>query len=187
MKDSEGYGILHPGHRSIRIKGLSYTQPGFYFLTICSEQRKNIFGKIIKGKVSPLPLGFIVQECWLGIPLHFALTKVHDFVVMPNHVHGIIEIVAELGCSSAAPLRPKTPQRAVAAGSIGAMVRSFKAAVTKRARQELNFRSDIWQRNYFERILRDAEEIAKARRYIAENPQHWEIDKENPDAGEGKY
>ena len=97
---------------------------------------------------------------------------------MPNHLHGIVEICAKLGRSSAAPLRGNL---AVPPGSLGAIVRSFKAAATKRVGEELRLRVPLWQRNYFEAVVRDGEESSNAVRYIEENPARWEWDRENPE------
>jgi putative transposase len=125
------------------------------------------------------PDGLIVDECWVAIPLHFGPTRLHEFVIMPNHLHGIVEICTKVGRSSAAPL-PVT-DAAVQAGSLGAIVRSFKAVATKRIRERFNKSAPVWQRNYFERVIRDAEEFSAARRYILENPARWEWDRENPE------
>jgi REP element-mobilizing transposase RayT len=95
-------------------------------------------------------------------------------------LHGFVEIIAELGRSSAAPLRGSNAA-SVAAGSLGAIVRSFKAAATQRIRERFNKNAPVWQRNYFERVIRDGEEFSAARRYILENPARWEWDGENPE------
>jgi REP element-mobilizing transposase RayT len=128
-------------------------------------------------------LGRVVRDCWTEIPGHFVRVKLQGFVIMPNHLHGIVEIWA-VGAQHAAPLLGKTSDSGVRprveAGSLGAIVRSFKAVVTRLARREFGWKGDIWQRNYFERVLRDGQEIADAGRYIAENPRMWEVDRDNP-------
>jgi putative transposase len=177
---------LHPGHRSIRLKGRDYSAPGIYFVTICVEARRCIFGRINENQTELSGLGSIVREIWNAIPRHFAHVNLHGFVIMPNHVHGLIEIACQDGAQHAAPLQeasaaiPGRPQ--VKAGSLSAIVRSFKAAVTLRARKELGWPGEIWQRNYFERVVRDGQEFSDAARYIAENPMLWGLDKENPEA-----
>jgi putative transposase len=169
----------HPGHHSIRLKGYDYASEGLYFITICSDKKRCVFGRIIDSSAVLSPAGLIVRECWVAIPLHFGRTRLHEFVIMPNHLHGIVEIFAELGRSSAAPLRGT--DAAMQAGSLGAIVRSFKAAATKRIRERFNKNAPVWQRNYFERVIRDGEEFSTARRYILENPARWEWDGENPE------
>jgi putative transposase len=169
---------LHPGHRSIRLKGYDYSSEGLYFVTICSHEKRCGFGRITEARAELSPAGLIVRECWVAIPLHFPQTRLHAFVVMPNHLHGIVEICAKLGRSSAAPLRGNL---AVPPGSLGAIVRSFKAAATKRVHEELKLRVPLWQRNYFEAVVRDGEEFSNAVRYIEENPARWEWDRDNPE------
>lgn len=170
---------LPPGHHSIRLKDHNYSVGGFYFVTICAPEKKCVFGRIVAREMQLTPLGRIVRECWMGIPEHFPRVQLHGFVLMPNHLHGIIEIGRQMGRSGAAPLRPALPR--VVGGSLGAVVRSFKAAVRKRASQELSWEGEIWQRNYFDRVIRDGKEHADARRYIQENILKWELDLENPE------
>lgn len=174
---------LHPGHHSMRIKEYDYSTPGFYFVTICTSERKCVLGTFHDGHIELSELGETIRGCWLAIPRHFASVKLHEFVVMPNHLHGIVEIVA-VGAQQAAPLLGMDlharNSACVKPGSLGAIIRSYKAAVTRQARKELGRHGDVWQRNYFERMLRDGKEIADTSRYIAENPMMWELDQENP-------
>ena len=180
--------VLHPGRRSIRLKSRDYSAPGAYFLTICTHNRRYLFSKVTDLGMELTALGHIVYENWIGLPSHFTHVNLHAFVVMPNHVHGLIEIVYQPGAQHAAPLQRVQcgmgELRALEPGSLSAVVRSFKAAVTKRAREELSWRSEIWQRNYFERIVRDGQEFSDAARYIAENPEKWKWDSENLNGSE---
>jgi len=186
-------GGLHPGHHSIRLRGYDYSREGLYFLTICTHEKRCVLARVTGGRVELSGMGSAVRECWVGIPEHFPNTRLHAYVVMPNHLHGIVEICAgreatdrkfggrtilpaKLGRSSAAPLRS-----AVAAGSLGAIVRSFKAAATKRVHLALQWSGAFWQRNYYERIVRDGAEFAGATQYILENPERWEWDQHNPE------
>ncbi len=178
MKSDFDEEALHPGHRSIRLKEYDYSSEGLYFITICSHEKRCVFGRVVDGETVVSPAGLIVRECWVAIPLHFARTRLHAFVIMLNHLHGIVEICSKLGRSSAAPLRGNL---AVAPGSLGAIVRSFKAAATRRVHEELTWLAPLWQRNYFEAIVRDGEEFSNAVRYIEENPAQWEWDRENPE------
>jgi len=170
---------LHPGHRSVRLKGYDYSNPGLYFVTVCAEGKKSIFGRIESEKFQPSRLGWIVHETWIAIPRHYATTKLHAFVVMPNHFHGILQITGPQFSKSARQSIDLTrPQ--VGAGSLSAIGRSFKSEVIRRARRELEWSGDLWQRSYFERVIRDGEELARATRYVAENAARWQWDKENP-------
>ena len=181
--DDEG---LHPGHKSIRLRDHDYSAPALYFVTICAHERRSLFGRVAKGRVEPTALGVIAREMWVRIPTHFANANLHEFVIMPNHMHGIIEIACRVGAQHAAPLQSGTSaqgtRRVVEKGSLSPIVRSFKAAVTLKARRELGWTEEIWQRNYFESVLRDGQEVVGASRYIGENPMKWEWDQENPEA-----
>jgi putative transposase len=103
------------------------------------------------------------------IPVHFPWTTLLDHAIMPDHIHGIIEIHQQLGRSTAAPLRNSAAVRVIPA-SLGAIVRSFKSAFTKHARQERGWKGELWQRNYFEKIVRPGQELYSTRAYIKENP-----------------
>src|SRR5262249_36080260 len=148
---------LHPGHRSIRLRGYDYAARGFYFVTVCTHETRCTLARVVGGKVQLTALGEMARGCWAAIPRRFPTAPLAALVVQPNHLHGIVELVAKLGHSSAAPLREAQPR--VAAGSLGAIVRSVKAAVRRRARPELNWRDEVWQRNYFERVLRDGQDL----------------------------
>ena len=178
--------------RSIRIAGADYTEPVAYFLTICAADRGNIFGRIEDGRAVLSALGETVRACWVQIPDHFAAATIKEFVVMPNHFHGIVALgvsgryQAALGVGARyivpSDTTARTPERfqKPVKGSIPTIVRTFKAAVTRDARKNLRFGSGrIWQSNYFEHVLRDDEEYAKATRYILENPARWQWDQEN--------
>jgi REP element-mobilizing transposase RayT len=162
---------------SKRLKERDYSTAGFYFVTICANYKRCIFGRVTDCKVEVSPVGHIAHSSWAAIPVHFVNVKLHAFAVMPNHFHGIIQIV---GCGLAGSADSGQEKRvSLPAGSVSVIVRSFKAEVTRRARLELNWAGEIWQRNYFDRVIRDGREFDAASRYISENPLKWEMDKEN--------
>jgi putative transposase len=165
-----------------RLKTRDYAAQGLYFVTACANYKKCIFGKIANGKNDRSPLGQMVHETWLRIPEHFTNIRLHEFTVMPNHFHGILEVASSFVVAQhAAPVQagPVSSSGLVSSGSLSAIVRSFKAEVTRRARIELNWHGEVWQRNYFDRVIRDGNEFAAATRYIAENALRWEWDVEN--------
>ena len=178
--------------RSIRLKNRDYALPGPYFVTICAHERHCVFGCIADGSLVPSALGHLVRECWVVIPEHFPRATLYEFVIMPNHLHGVIALASHLhGLIALAPLVGAqhrcalpggTTANGVAPGSLGAIIRSFKAIVARRAHKELGWTGSIWQRNYFERVLRDGKEFSDVSTYIAENPKRWEIDRENPES-----
>jgi REP element-mobilizing transposase RayT len=161
--------------RSTRLKGYDYSQTGAYFVTVCSLERGFVFGKIAEGQMRLNPLGEIVQACWRCLPQHFWHLELDAFVLMPNHVHGII-VFNGVGAQHAAPL----PHN-VTPGSLGAIVRSFKSAATKRINDGRGTPgAPIWQRNYYEHIVRNEDELHRIRQYIVNNPLQWALDRENP-------
>ena len=172
-------------HRhSIRLKEYDYTQPGGYFVTIVSYQRECLFGGIANEKMQLNESGHIVYECWHAIPDHFTNVELGAYVVMPNHIHGIIVINDRTDASASA--RRGTIYRAPTEqfgkpvnGSIPTIIRTSKAAVTRRIGRELNA-TGIWQKNYYVHVIRDHEDWDRIHRYIESNPSMWAEDNENP-------
>ena len=161
--------------RCIRLPDAHYKDGG-YFVTICAAQKLPLFGEI-RSKISVLsPIGRIVEDCWLQIPQHHPVVQLDAYVVMPNHVHALLFI--EEGNTA------KTTQREFGssqAGQLSSIAATFKAAVTRTVNRELREPGGkIWQRGYFERIVRDTEAYHQIRVYIHENPENWETDEENP-------
>ena len=163
--------------RSIRLRGYDYTQPGYYFITICTHARQPLF--------SDPNMRAIAEEQWQALGRAGARgarpgrVSVDIAVVLPDHTHAIIVIASgPAGCEPAAPPADRdavSPENTlginVAPGSLGAVVRSYKAAVARRAnRQRRTPAGDVWQRGYYERIIRDPAGLAHVRRYIATNP-----------------
>ena len=184
--------------RSIRFKGYDYTQAGLYFITICCQNRACLFGEIENGKMMLNDAGAIANDCWLNIPNHFPNAILHEYVIMPNHVHGIIELVGANNHSPVSELHsPKTnhhspnipvigdnrvknvsPLRSPSK-TVGSVVRGFKIGVTKWMRQNTDT-FYIWQRNYWEHIIRDDISYENISQYIINNPTKWNNDKLNP-------
>ena len=175
--------------RSIRLPGYDYTQPGAYFVTICTHNREPLFGHVVNGEMVLNAWGRIVWEEWFRTAQLRPYEELFEdeFVVMPNHVHGIIWIVGDNNVGAqrrCAPTKPGgvTPNN-VAPGSLGAIVRAFKSAVTKRINALRGTPgARVWQRNYYEHIIRNERALNAIRRYIAENPQRWHLDRYNPTA-----
>jgi len=166
--------------RSIRLRDFDYARSGNYFLTICAFQMRFLFGKMEGNAVLLNVIGRIALDCWRDLPNHFSRLEIHPFVIMPNHVHGILGIKDGHGCP--VPLQGPASEhfQHPTAGSIPTIVRSFKSEVTYLARRYLQRPSlQVWQSNYFERVLRDGDEFSNATRYAFENPMMWRIDRAN--------
>lgn len=176
-------------HRqSIRLGGYDYSQPGAYFITICTQHRECNLGEIINGKMKFTVRGFIVYEFWLKIPHHFPNVELDQFVIMPNHIHGIIVINDELldkhdskggddtKGGETPPLRKKI--------TLGQIIAYYKYQTTKiinKIDETPGLR--IWQRNYYDRIIRHQKILDIARQYIFQNPLRWDKDPNNPRRG----
>ncbi len=172
--------------RSIRLKGYDYTQPGAYFITICTKDRAHLFGEVVNGEMRLNDAGRIVWEEWFKTATLRPYVQLNEdeFVVMPNHIHGIIWIVDDVGATRrVAPTRvaptmdaPHGPK----SGSIGAIIGQFKSVTTKRINDLRGTPGvPVWQRNYYEHIIRNEEALERIRTYIQTNPLRWAFDREN--------
>jgi len=150
---------------SARMQGWDYRSPGAYGVTICVQGRSCCLGEIAEEKVVRSPFGEIVEEEWRRIPSVHPHVFLDEWIVMPDHVHGIFffEAVEEK------PIAGKT----LVAGSLGAVVGQFKERSTKRIRAR-RFPSFTWQPRFFDQILRDEEAVERYRVYIRENPRQWD-------------
>ena len=170
--------------KSIRLQGYDYSQAGAYYVTIVTFHRDCLFGEIVNKEMILSNLGKIADECWRAIPDHFPFTEMGAYVVMPNHVHGIIVIRNDesitVGATHASPLRiPNSRPHGAPRRSLGAIVGSFKSAVTKLIGRE-HSATGIWQRNYYEHIIRDEKDLQNKSDYIEANPMLWDEDENNP-------
>ena len=168
--------------RSIRLPEYDYAQPGAYFVTIVTYQHVCIFGKVTHSRVQLSEIGKIVGATWHEIPTHFPNVTNDHFVVMPNHIHGIIMIEDTLvGARHASPkpIPHDANPRNVNHSALGAIVGSFKSVATKKIHQIKGFENrPAWQRNYYEHVIRDEADFKNIVDYIAANPVNWERDPE---------
>ncbi len=148
--------------RSIRLKNYDYSQPGAYFVTICTEGRRCCFGQIIEGEMHLSDVGQNVQRLWSTIPERFSNVELDHYIIMPNHMHSIIILNPDQGAMNCTP-------------TLGLVLRRFKALTTRflRTTGESQFE---WQRNYHERIIRSESHLNLTRQYIIDNPTKWAED-----------
>lgn len=167
------------------------SQPGAYFVTICTHNRECLFGKIFDSEMRLNEWGVITARCWAEIPSHFPNTSLDAFIVMPNHVHGIIIMGMRndpVGARHAVPLQSTGASQSCVEqfgkpvpGSIPTIIRSFKSAVTRQINELCDTPgAPIWQSNYYEHVIRDQESLHRIQAYIARNPTQWDQDTENP-------
>jgi REP element-mobilizing transposase RayT len=169
--------------QSIRLKGYDYSREGAYFITICAHDRACLFGKVTKGAMRANLFGEVVAEEWLRTS-HLRSHVITDtYVLMPNHLHGVLVITGRGTLQRAPTEKHQNIERfgKPSADSIPTMIRLFKSAVTKRINVMRNTPGfPVWQRNYYEHIIRDEDELNSIREYIQMNPQQWDNDQENP-------
>jgi len=168
--------------RSLRLKGYDYKQAGVYFVSMCTLNRTCFFGDIVNGEMMLNAEGQIVAEEWIKTAEIRNNIELDEWVVMPNHFHGILVINECRGTARRAPTVEQFGKPVP--NSIPTIIRSFKSAVTKRINKLRNSPgAKIWQRNYYEHIIRNEDELNRIREYITNNPLKWEFDKENPNVG----
>ena len=163
------------------MKEYDYSQEGGYFLTICTAGHRHLLGEVTNCEAVLSKYGAIAQECWQQIPTHFTGIILDEFIVMPNHIHGVVIIRFaddNVGARHAVPLREfgRLPRQ-----SLHIIVGSFKSAVTRQVnaiRKTPN--TPFWQRNYYERVIRNEPELNRIKEYIVNNPVKWQFDRENP-------
>jgi putative transposase len=164
----------------MRLRGYDYSRPGAYFVTICTFQRFCLFGEITADTVRLTALGNAVENTWRAIPGHNPHVELDSFVVMPNHVHGILCIREYVGAKHASPL--PVGYGGSSRGSLSAIIQGLKSSVSRGAhRQGSITHRPIWQRGFHDRVIRDEAELERIRSYIEENPLRWSLDEENPD------
>ncbi len=162
------------GRRSIRLRGWDYRSTGWYFLTVGTHWRRQIFADVQHGRMVVTPIGAVVASQWHRIPARFPNARLDSFVVMPNHVHGLIEIVGDGDSAWAWALRSSTTvSNGTVRGSVAAIIQGFKSASARRIRGRFGCIGRVWHRGYYERIVRDQRGIDAVRRYIANNPARW--------------
>jgi len=166
--------------RSVRLKGYDYSNPGAYYVTICTWNRDCIFGEIINGEMKLNEFGEVVNREWLCSSEIRREIELDEFVVMPNHIHGIIFIngngntAHDLGANGCSPLRKRSR-------SLSSFIAGYKSAVTKSINILRNTPGmPVWQRNYFEHIIRNEYGLFRIREYIRNNPVQWDMDENNP-------
>ena len=192
--------------RSIRLKDYDYASAGAYFVTICAWDRKCLFGDVVNQNMQLNENGIIVRDEWMRSSIIRCEIELDEFIIMPNHMHGIMVINPPVGARRClAPERHKHPNNNIngyskdavhianpgathrvaptrlKSRSIGAILGQFKSLVTKQINISRNTPGmPVWQRNYFERVIRNEKELNIIRQYIQNNPAQWDIDNENP-------
>jgi REP element-mobilizing transposase RayT len=180
---------IKPRRRSLRLAHYDYSHAGAYFVTVCTNGRKCLFGRAIEDVISLNDIGRMVGTVWNDIPKYYPDVKVDAFVTMPNHIHGIIILGVGAGPRACPDEKQRTGQpRGVAPTiSLPDVVQRFKSLTTAKYIKGIAqnnwppFQARLWQRNYYEHVVRNENELNSIREYIELNPTKWVFDRENPD------
>jgi putative transposase len=176
--------ILLPHRKQLRLRGYDYAFPGVYFVTICSAGKLAVFGSVSGEEIVLSPEGEIVRSEWIALAERFARLVLDKFVIMPNHLHGVLAFVGHAGGASPAPTTTTTttkPGGASPSPTLFEVIGAFKSISTIKVNKLLGRRGvTLWQRSYYEHIVRTGEDLRKIQRYILENPLMWSLDPENP-------
>ena len=158
-----------------RLTDFDYSSSGYYFVTVCVKDRKNWFGGIVKDEMVLNGYGKTTKDYWLAISEHYNNIDIDEYIIMPNHIHGIIIISSDMvgteHCS--------VPTGKNHYGLLSKTIKSFKNVCTKHFRQQFNNNDFIWQRSFYDHIIRNEEALKKVREYISKNPLNWAIDEVN--------
>jgi REP element-mobilizing transposase RayT len=179
--------------RSIRLKGYDYANLGAYFVTICARDKACLFGEIIESQIQLNKAGKLVYNWWIELINKFKNIELDMFIIMPNHIHGIIYIVGADLCvcpdgRQDCPDRKNKPIKkgAHSGAPLHRIVQWFKTMTTNEYLRNIHekgwdqLNGKVWQRNYYERVIRNEEELNQIKKYILNNPIQWDLDSENP-------
>lgn len=172
--------------QSVRLRSYNYATAGVYFITVCTHDRAPRLASINASQIHLTTEGEVVNQIWFELPKHFPTIELDEFIVMPNHIHGIL-ILNKLAVTFPR-MQPSPATTEFASQStknlhptLGVVIGTFKSLSSTRINREQKTRSRVWQRNFYEHIIRSAKSLDDIRRYIHYNPQRWSFDRENPD------
>ena len=162
---------LLPQRKGLRLRQYDYAQAGMYFVTVCTQDRACVFGSVAGNEMRLDELGCLIEASWRALPTQFSNMTLDEFVVMPNHFHGLVVLEGEKG--------PGAMNRAP---TLGEVVRSFKARCTRSCRGAIHGARGVslWQRDYYEHVIRNEQDLSRIREYIRNNPAQWALDRNNP-------
>ena len=165
--------------RSIRLESYDYSQAGAYFVTICTQNRRCLFGDIADGIMVLNATGRMVEKWLHELPKKFNGIKLDEYLIMPNHIHAII-VIENVGAIHELPLPPNNPmhRRRMLIPKIIGYIKMNSAKLINQSRNTPGTR--VWQRNYYEHVIRNEADMTEVREYILNNPTRWDEDDYNP-------
>ena len=180
-----------PKRKTVRLSGYNYAEEGLYFMTICTQERENLFGEVVEELMVLNDVGKMIETTWVEIPTIFPNIFINTIQIMPDHIHVIIEVGADLRVrpqqidtiNESNRLNNHNGSTQRSTPTLGTYIQRFKTITTHRYIDGINnfgwkhFNRRLWQRNYFEHIIRDEDYLDRIRYYIKQNPENWEKDK----------
>ncbi|NIN69935.1 MAG: transposase [Anaerolineae bacterium] len=166
-------GVERHRRRIVRLKGYDYSRPGAYYVTVCTHLRSCLLGEVAEDEMRLNDYGHIVRTCWSDLPSHHAHLRLDAFVIMPNHIHGVFVLVEDQGSNgtTVGAKRHGLPE----------IVRAFKTFSSRRINERRGTPGTrVWQRSYYERVVRSEHELNRIRQYIVDNPSRWSDDQYHP-------
>lgn len=164
--------------RSIRLNGYNYCSSGVYFVTICTQGKENVFGRIENKKIVLNNFGIVAKYEWLRTAQIRTYVKLDMFIIMPDHVHGILIIMNDVGATGSVAhktlKRESVVQITLKPESLGSIIGQYKSVVTKKI-HKMGLRDFRWQRNYYDRVIRNDAELFAIRKYILNNPMNHQL------------
>jgi REP element-mobilizing transposase RayT len=167
-----------PERKIARLRGYDYRQNGAYAVTICTHERRIAFGRIDNGLVRLHPFGHVAQEDWLAIPSHYPNVSLDEFIVMPNHLHGILFLENEAPPTAKMEAELRRFGKPVS-GSLSSIICNYKSGVSRKIGCLRNCQTKVWQGRFWDHIIRDEDDLLHHREYIHNNPLRWEDDELN--------
>jgi REP element-mobilizing transposase RayT len=185
----------HPDRKPNRLKNYDYSQDGFYFVTICTQNREYFFGEIENTEMQSNEYRKITEKCWLEIPDHFPNVILDEFIIMPNHVHFIVIIAnnnvnvgnannnvnvgnannnVNVGNANLRPLQQYDRSKMY----LSKIIHGFKSSITREIRKQFNDYKFAWQRSFYDHIIRNEKSLFQIRKYIQNNPLKWKLEKD---------
>lgn len=169
--------MFFPVRKSLRLSHYDYSQGGYYFVTVCVQVKHNVFGQVVNGVMTLNDVGHAVRNVWKGLECHYSHCRLDEHVIMPDHIHGIIEIV---GAGSPGPNEKGGETPPLRNYSLSDMMGYFKYQSTKQINVLLNCPGKtLWQRSFYDHIIRNEQDLKSTREYIVNNPIKWGVDERN--------
>lgn len=179
-----------PRRKPSRLAGYDYAQSAGYFVTLCSHERRNLFGQFVAGSLVLSSLGQLAGKTWLRLPEWFAVVYLDSYVIMPNHMHGVLVLLQDNGACLADPgqMRAKhgfapTVNSNTPCGtkslSLSSIIQAYKSCVAREWHRCSDSKQSVWQRGFYDHVIRDEQGLQRIREYIMNNPAQWCLDREN--------